>query len=463
MSRHRRWRTWPVHVLLIGGTCVFLFPFLWMIVTSLKTDEEVQDGRWWPRIPRYRESSPYSDGDRRASLQFLALQLRMLDGQIINVCSADDIARTWRPDTSAAKLSPPGTSADGAELSYSFADPNRSAITFRADFEIPGGMAMLHKMILTLRPDDSWHRLDATLDIGGARYVSQRPTYLAQHRATGVIFQPPGFDDQTLQARTWVPLKQVPGASAAEPRATRAVLTLTLSASSTLTATYAKAVRNYSRAFYAVPFWRYVGNSVLLVALTTIGTLFSSTFVAYAFARLHWPGRGAALIVLLATMMLPAQVTVVPSFLIWRQLGWYNTLNPLWVPAFAGGAFFIFLMTQHMKTLPRELEESARLDGLSAVQTWYYIIVPQVKPAAAAIAVMTFMWSWNEFLGPLIYLRDQSKFPLSLGLFAMRLENFGDWSMIMAANVLMTLPVIVIFFLCQRYFIQGMTMSGLKG
>jgi ABC-type glycerol-3-phosphate transport system permease component len=119
-------------------------------------------------------------------------------------------------------------------------------------------------------------------------------------------------------------------------------------------------------------------------------------------------------------------------------------------------------MVQHMKTIPRELEEAARVDGLNAVQTWYYIIIPQVKPAAAAIAVMTFMLTWNEFLKPLVYLRDQGKFPLSLGLFGMRLENFGDWPMIMAANVLMTLPVIVIFFICQRYFIQGMTMSGMK-
>jgi ABC-type glycerol-3-phosphate transport system permease component len=245
-------------------------------------------------------------------------------------------------------------------------------------------------------------------------------------------------------------------------RSRPATLTVTITPSSTAAATWMKATRNYSRAFYAVPFWRYVANSLLLVALTTLGTLFSSTFVAYAFARLRWPGRGAAMLLLLATMMLPQQVTMVPSFLIWRELGWYNTLNPLWAPSFLGVSYFIFLMTQHKKTLPRELEESARVDGLNAVQTWYYIILPQVKPAAAAVAVMTFMWSWNEFLSPLIYLRDQSRFPLSLGLFAMRLENFGDWSLIMAANVLMTLPVIVLFFLCQRYFIEGMTMSGMK-
>lgn len=116
-----------------------------------------------------------------------------------------------------------------------------------------------------------------------------------------------------------------------------------------------------------------------------------------------------------------------------------------------------------MKTIPRELEEAAHLDGLNALQTWYYIILPQVKPPAAAIAILAFMAAWNDFMGPLIYLRDQSRFPLSLGLFASQLENFGDWTLIMAGNVLMTLPVIVIFFLFQRYFVQGMTMSGLKG
>jgi multiple sugar transport system permease protein len=226
---------------------------------------------------------------------------------------------------------------------------------------------------------------------------------------------------------------------------------------------YGKVQRNYTRAFYQVPFWTYVGNSVLLVTLVTVGTLFSSAFVAYGFARLRWPGRSVAFILLLSTMMLPAQVTMIPSFMIWRELGWYNTLNPLWVPAWFGGAFFVFLMVQHMKTIPLELEEAARLDGLNAVQTWYYIILPQVKPTLAAIAIMTFMAAWNEFMGPLIYLRDQSKFPLSLGLFGLRIDAMNDWTLIMAGNVLMTIPVIVIFFLFQRYFIQGMTMSGMKG
>jgi multiple sugar transport system permease protein len=225
----------------------------------------------------------------------------------------------------------------------------------------------------------------------------------------------------------------------------------------------AKVARNYLRAFDSVPFLQYVGNSLLLVGLTIGGALFSSAFVAYAFARLSWPGRGVALLLLLSTMMVPPQVTMIPSFLVWRGLGWYNTLNPMWVPAWFGNAFFIFLMIQHMKTIPRELEEAARIDGLGVVQTWWYIVVPQLKPSLAAIAVLSFLGAWNEFMGPLIYLRDQSKFPLSLGLFGMSIDHGTDWSMLMAANMLMTVPSLVVFFRFQRYFIEGLTVSGMKG
>jgi ABC-type glycerol-3-phosphate transport system permease component len=245
-------------------------------------------------------------------------------------------------------------------------------------------------------------------------------------------------------------------------------LRVTLSPSSTLRANWGKIFRNYDRAFKSVPFWRYITNSLLLVALVTVGSLFSASFVAYAFARLNWPGRSIAFLLLLATMMLPSQVTMIPGFIIWKSLHWYNTLNTLWVPAFFGSAFFIFLMTQHMRTIPKELEEAARLDGLNAVQSWYYIILPNVTPTLAAIAILSFIGAWNEFMAPLIYLRDQTRFPLSLGLYGLGLLNKTQtadysWSVIMAGNMLMTFPVILVFFLFQRYFVQGMTLTGMKG
>jgi ABC-type glycerol-3-phosphate transport system permease component len=243
------------------------------------------------------------------------------------------------------------------------------------------------------------------------------------------------------------------------------VLRVIISPSSTGMGILAKARHNYRRAFESVPFWRYVRNSLTVVALSTVGTLFSASFVAYAFARLNWPGRSVALCVLLSTMMLPEQVTFIPTFMVWRSLGLYNTLAPLWLPAWFGTAFFIFLMTQHMKTIPRELEEAARIDGAGPFRTWAQIILPQTRPALAAIAILASVSAWNEFLKPLIYLRDQRIFPLSLGLYGLRLDNPQggiDWTMIMAGNVMMTLPVLVIFFLFQRYFIQGMTLSGMK-
>jgi multiple sugar transport system permease protein len=314
-------------------------------------------------------------------------------------------------------------------------------------------------VFVAFRPDDSWHGLTATLDVGGTHWTSTRTTYLAQNRALSVSFQPPSFDDTTLRARTWVLLQD----SGPSPRKRDARLELTLAPSSTATAMFAKVTRNYRRAFDSVPFLQYVGNSVLLVALSMAGFLFSSAFVAYAFARLSWPGRSVALVLLLSTMMIPSQVTMVPSFLVWKRLGWYDTLNPLWVPAWFGSAFFIFLMIQHMKTIPKELEEAARIDGLGIIKTWWYVIVPQLRPTLAAIAIMSFMGTWNEFMGPLIYLRDQTKFPLSLGLFGMRVDQAADWSMLMAANMLMTIPSIIVFFAFQRYFIEGMTATGMKG
>ncbi len=429
-----------------------------MLLTSMKTDEELAAGAWWPSIPHFR-----ADADPARPLELRELQLRTLDAHIFNLINGPKIAQDWTVESGDGSLIP---TADAAQVRYHFADPNSPPLVLRYDFEFPDAPENLHKLLLSIQPDDSWHRLDATLDVGGIHWTTATSTWLAQTRPRSVIFQPPGYDDTTYQPKQWVSLKNsgdAPPTNNPTNRDRHATLRIILSPSSTLSAVLGKVERNFARARDFMPLGRYLFNSIILVALTTIGALLSSTFVAYAFARLHWPGRGVAFVCMLATMMLPAQVTMIPAFVIWRKLGWYNTLNPMWVPAWFGGAFFIFLMTQHMKTLPRELEESARIDGLNALQTWWYIIVPQVKPAAAAIAILTFQWSWNEFMGPLIYLRDQSRFPLSLGLFTLRLDSFGDWTLIMAGNVLLTLPVVLIFLAFQRYFVEGMAMSGMKG
>jgi ABC-type glycerol-3-phosphate transport system permease component len=383
--------------------------------------------------------------------------MRTLDGRLFKLAPAGE-AGAWRVASNAATLVP---SADSVRVDYRFGSGWDAPIVLAYEFTMPEGVepSDIHKVFLSMRTDDTWHGLGATLDVGKTHWKSTRTTYLAQNRPQSISFQPPTFDDTTVRARTWVPLRQ----DGPSDRSRNARLELVLSPSSTFGAIVAKVLRNYRRAFDSVPFIQYVGNSVLLVALSMAGFLFSSAFVGYAFARLSWPGRGVALVLLLSTMMVPAQVTMIPSFLIWRGIGWYDTLYPLWVPAWFGSAFFIFLMIQHMKTIPRELEEAARIDGLGIVATWWYVIVPQLKPTLAAIAIMSFLGMWNEFMGPLVYLRDQTKFPLSLGLFGMRLDQGADWSMLMAANMLMTLPSVLVFFAFQRYFIEGMTVTGMKG
>jgi multiple sugar transport system permease protein len=404
--------------------------------------------------------------DRTARLEIRGLVLRTLDARTFNLCDPKNAGGGWIVESGPGRLVQDASRT--TYLAYDFGSRSSTApVVLRYDFTAPADAERLHKVIFSVACDDSWHQLDATLQIGGRRWITDRTSWLAQHRQLSMIFQPPSFEDSTLQAKLWVPMKPAGDMNVPESDARKSSLWITIRPSSTLAAVWGKVAYNYQRAFQQVPFWRYVGNSLILVALCTIGTLFSSTFVAYAFARLRWPGRGAALVLLLSTMMLPSQVTMIPSFLIWRTLGWYNTFNPMWVPAWLGSAFFIFLMIQYMKTIPRELEEAARIDGLNAVQTWYYIILPLVKPAAAAIAIMTVLGAWNEFMAPLIYLRDQSRFPLSLGLFGIRADQTSqgqsDWTLLMAGNVLMILPVMAMFLIFQKSFIQGVTMSGIKG
>jgi len=154
---------------------------------------------------------------------------------------------------------------------------------------------------------------------------------------------------------------------------------------------------------------------------------------------------------------------MIPVFLIFKHLGWYNTLQPLWVPSLFGSAFFIFMLRQFMRTIPNDLEDAAKIDGCGFLGCYWRIILPLMKPALAAVAIFTFMNTWNNFMGPLIYLNDQRLYPLSLGLFQFRLEHSTDFGMLMSASTIMTLPVVAVFFLAQKHFIQGITLTGMKG
>ena len=206
-----------------------------------------------------------------------------------------------------------------------------------------------------------------------------------------------------------------------------------------------------------------LGNTLVIAVMSVLGTVLSSSFVAYGFARMRWPGKDWLFGVLLATMMLPDAVTMMPRFLIFRQLHWIDTLLPLWVPSFFASAFSVFLLRQFFMGIPQELEDAAKIDGCGPFTTWWRVMMPLVKPALAAVTIMTFLGAWKDFLGPLIYISSPEKMPLSYVLQLYNAAHGGEPGLLMAATTLVVLPVIVLFFFTQRYFIEGVSFTGLGG
>ena len=212
------------------------------------------------------------------------------------------------------------------------------------------------------------------------------------------------------------------------------------------------------------PFLVYARNTIVLCILTVSGTVASCSVVAYSFARLRWPGRDFLFGATLATMMVPFPVLMVPIYGMYRNLGWIGTFRPLWVGAWFGSAFFIFLLRQFFRTIPFELSEAARIDGCSEWGIFRQVILPLCKPALSVVALLTFIGTWNDFLGPLIYLLDQKTFTLGLGLQFYQSQHGGtQWNLLMAASTIVIAPVLILFFFTQKQFIQGIAVTGLKG
>jgi len=222
---------------------------------------------------------------------------------------------------------------------------------------------------------------------------------------------------------------------------------------------------NYREALTTFPFPLYTLNSVTIVAFVLIGTLLSCSFSSYGFARLQAPGKDFIFIVLLSTLMLPTAVTLVPLYLLFNKMGWIDTFLPLIVPSFFGSAFFIFLMRQFYMGVPRELEDAARIDGCNTYATWLRIMLPLTKPVLATVAVFTFMWTWNDFLNPLIYLTSEEKRTIALGLsyFQGSARSAPDLHLLMAATIYSIIPCVLLFFLCQKIFVKGIVFTGVKG
>ncbi|MET0595544.1 MAG: carbohydrate ABC transporter permease [Polyangiaceae bacterium] len=223
--------------------------------------------------------------------------------------------------------------------------------------------------------------------------------------------------------------------------------------------------QNYADTVRYIPFFRYTLNTITVAALASIGTVTSSAVVAYSFTRLEWPGKRVLFGLTLATMMVPFPVLMVPLYGVFRNLGFIGSLKPLWLPSFFGGAFNIFLLRQFFMRIPRHLGEAMTLDGASELVIFWKIYVPLARPALAVVAFFQFIYSWNDFLGPLLYLLAQDTFTLPLGLQAYKGQIGGtSWHFLMAASVMTTLPIVVLFFFLQRSFLKGITvMQNVEG
>ncbi len=222
--------------------------------------------------------------------------------------------------------------------------------------------------------------------------------------------------------------------------------------------------RNYPEAIASMKyFWLYTFNTLVISGLSVLGTVLSSALAAYGFSRITWRYRERVFVLVMAGMMLPFAVYVVPMYALFRDLNWVGTLKPLWVPTFFAPAFSVFLLRQFFLTLPRELNEAARIDGCSEWRIFWQIILPLSKPALSVVALFQFLASWNDFFGPLVYLTEPRQFTLSLALQNFQSQHGGTpWHYLMAAVVLVTLPVVVLYFLCQRSLTQGIATTGAK-
>ncbi|MGB8354166.1 MAG: ABC transporter permease subunit [Chthoniobacteraceae bacterium] len=543
-------RTILVYFLLIGGSFVFVWPFLWMAGTSVKIDREMfsEQMKLLPGTPVPAVRSPYIDTryfpapsgamqkallssmerqlaqmdyawpdgvDRAAAIKQTArgllrklqntepdefwkasvdvmeaeaakrldkegidevvrqvyrsfaigqLRARSYDLQDDQLVPAENAASIWEigGNAGATLVQHAGDKDPYAELHYDFSKGGDTVIlsqTFATTFPVE----RLHQLQFYYRSDDSWHAVTAYVEKLGVRYKATRTVDLGDIRWGIAMWQEPGPDDLTNKVRNWILLKETGRGAQLESDPHRIKVTIVMKRTGQLGAWLAKIRRSYRKTLDYIPFWRYVETSLFLVILSIVGTMFSCSLVAYSFARLQWPGRSFCFLLMLGTMMIPGQVTMIPYFAIIRTLGWYNTLLPLWVPHFFAAAFNVFLIRQFMKGIPRDLEDAAKIDGCGFLRIYWSIMLPLIRPALATIAILTFMSTWNDFMGPLIYLSDQRLYPLSFGLYALNVEAGGDFGMMMAGSLLMTLPVIATFFFAQKYFLQGLTLTGMKG
>ncbi|NUP90618.1 MAG: carbohydrate ABC transporter permease [Candidatus Sumerlaeia bacterium] len=453
-----------VWITLLAGVVVFAAPLVWMLLTTMKLDHELvrRPVRWLPDLPAIPAQGPWTDSDGR--LHQLALgrvYAVTASGEEIPLRPASQAGRSgisgWMDDETGTALEPLGGETDSPMRVWEYDLSRSDAVSASGWFSLPAGVGSVDHWVLEVGNDLSFHRIAVTVNTPTTCEYSAWHV-LGNDESQDLILSRAGTrrteaSALTLRAFRRCDLPRDPGLLS---------ITVELAKSSPLRAASLKFTEQYRRALEYLDFWSYTRNSVFLVVMNVIGAVLSCSLVAYSFARLQWFGRDALFVVVLATMMLPPQVTMVPQFLIWRSLGAYDTLTPLWLPAFLSVPFFVFLLRQFMLTIPKDLEDAARIDGCSSLGIWARVTLPLIKPALVAVAIFQFLWTWNDFLGPLIYVANPGLQPLSVGLYIFKQAFAGQWGMILAASTMMLVPVLAMFFCAQRHFIEGVTLTGLK-
>lgn len=393
-------RSTAAHLALIAGSILFGLPLLYLLITSFKEDRDMSSANGIIWVPRVQRTAPYLD-------PLNPLYESRYQGQTVQATVTRRTPGIWSMDI-VKPQSLRGTAFDIAPDKLKEIPRDAPLVSYPIDGVQASGMVTEEfedgrKTVLTLSPP---------------AVKGRKATYLASDLE---------------------PIRDV-----------------------------GLRVQNYSEALSFLPPETVYGlaflkNTLIIAVLSVIGTIFSSSLAAYAFARMRFPGRDTWFALFLGTMMLPAAVTMLPQFLIYRWLGWIDTLLPLWAPSFFGSALNIFMLRQFFRTIPMELEDAAKIDGCSYGRTFWSVMLPQIKPALAVIAIWTFMGAWNNFMGPLIYINSPQKMPISYALQIFMGDRASEPGLLMAFVTMTIIPVLLIFFFAQRYFIEGVTLSGLGG
>jgi len=424
----------PIHGILLVGAVFFVLPLFWMIATSFKPLEQTL------KVPENLTEAVIGTGWRTT-----------IDGRVYEVTLERQIVPS---DSEPDWIVRPLEQFSAGEMTHPFGpDTWHKYPIFNAD--------ELRRMDTQVTPEMKV-LADKTNPFDERRGVMKLFSGREVRAELVTAIRPPADGQKLWLVREWKPsdtdTKEV-GSTSGDVTRAWAVLP-----EAQIEKTIRAIPENYPAALKRINFVRSLFNTLFLCLLTVCGSVISSIIVAYGFAFIEFKGREILFIITLATMMIPFPVIIVPMYLLWRDIGWIGTFKPLWIGAWLGNAFFIFLLRQFFLGLPKDLLDAARIDGCSELELLWHVVIPLSKPAIAMVALFQFLGTWKDFMGPLIYLNNSSQFTLSLALQSFSSEHGGTpWHLLMAASTVFSLPLIILFFFTIKTFIRSVAMTGMKG